>query len=154
MPAQVDPNFLCADLHREKCLSVCLPSYCMTDAQVISAYLRSLCHVDSCVPTEDVTSPKRPSDCFFFKKRIREYWAHALADTGASENVISEELATFLELETHPRKQANVRLACDYSVRSCEMFARTYWFMVSAYGFCCPPQWCSSCSGHALVRPL
>ena len=84
-----------------------------------------MCPVDSCVPPVDVTRMKRHRDCFFFKTRIREHWAHALADTGASENFISEELAKFLELELHPRKQAlNVRLA-DVSARRCEMFART-----------------------------
>ena len=96
VPAQVDPKFLGADLHREKRLSVSLPSHCVTAAQVISAYLLSVCPVDSCVPPVDVTRMKRHRDCFFFKTRIRKHWAHALADTGASENFISEELAKFL----------------------------------------------------------
>ena len=119
IPAQVDPKFLGADLHREKRLPVSVPSHCVTDAQVISAYLLSVCPVDSCVPTVDVTRPKRRRDCFVFKTRITEHWEHALADTGASENFISEELAKFLGLELHLRKQAlNVRLAEVY-VRRC-----------------------------------
>ena len=96
VPAQVDPQFLGADLHREKRQSVSLPSHCVTAAQVISAYLLSLCPVNNCVPPVDVTRMKRHRDCFVFKTRIREHWAHALADTGASENFISEELAKFL----------------------------------------------------------
>ena len=63
--------------------------------------------VDSCVPPVGVTRPKRRRDCFVFKTRIREHWAHALADTGASENFISEELAKFLGLELNPRKQSS-----------------------------------------------
>jgi len=119
IPAQVDPKFLGADLHREKRLSVSVTSHCVTDAQVISAYLLSVCPVDSCVPTVDVTRPKRRRDCLVFKTRITEHWEHALADTGASENFISEELAKFLGLELHLRKQAlNVRLAEVY-VRRC-----------------------------------
>ena len=65
VPAQVDPKFLGADLHREKRLSVSLPSHCVTAAQVISAYLLSVCPVDSCVPPVDVTRMKRHRDCFF-----------------------------------------------------------------------------------------
>ena len=86
----MDPKFLGADLHRKKRLSVSLPYHCVKAAQVISAYLLSVCPVDSCVPPVDVTRPKQRRDCFFFKKRIRKHWAHALVDTGASENVISE----------------------------------------------------------------
>ena len=39
VPAQVDPKFLGAYLHRKKRLSVSLPSHYVTYAQVISAYL-------------------------------------------------------------------------------------------------------------------
>ena len=66
-------KFLGADLHREKRLSVSLPSHCVTAAQVISAYLLSVCPVDSCVHPVDVTSPKQRRDCFFFNTRIREH---------------------------------------------------------------------------------
>ena len=64
-------------------------------------------------------------DCVYLQTRIREHWAHALADTGASENVISEELAKVPDLELHLRKQAlNVNIT-DVSVSRGEMFART-----------------------------
>ena len=75
------------------------PSHYVTDAQVISAYLLSVCHVHSCVHPVEVTRPKRRRYCLFFKTRIREHWAHALVDTGASENFISEELSKFLGLK-------------------------------------------------------
>ena len=40
-----------------------------------------------------------------FKTRIKDQWAHALADTGASEKFVSQDLAKFLNLEMHTRKR-------------------------------------------------
>ena len=79
-----------------------------------------------CDPPANYHDSQRRNECFVFKTRIKGNWAHALADTGASKNFMSEDLATFLGLQLHPRKQAlNVRLA-DFSVRRCESFVRAH----------------------------
>ena len=62
------------------------------------------------IPEDRLVPPDR--EVFFFKTRIKDQWAHALADTGASENFMSARLANHLTLEQHPRKRAlYVRLA-------------------------------------------
>ena len=52
--------------------------------------------------------PVMPQDCdvFFFRTKIKGQWAHALADSGASENFMSASLANSLALQLHVRKRA------------------------------------------------
>ena len=55
------------------------------------------------IPDDRMVPPDR--NVFIFKTRIKDQWAHALADTGASNNFMSQKLAQFLHLEMHPRKR-------------------------------------------------
>ena len=78
------------------------------------------------IPTANYHESQMRNECFFFKTQISGHWAHALADTVASENFMSEDLVTFVGLQLHPRKQAlNMRLA-DFSVHRCESFVRAH----------------------------
>ena len=82
-----------------------LPSNCVTDAQVISAYILCVCIVYyRCVPSIYLSRQKRRRDSL---KRISK-----CIDTGASENFIFEELATFQGLE-------HAALALAISVTRC-----------------------------------
>ena len=69
-----------------------------------------------------------PPDCevFIFKTRIKNQWAHALADTGASENFMLQELAQFLHLDMHPRKRPLRLLLANGDYAHCTHFVRAY----------------------------
>ena len=64
------------------------------------------------------------NECFFFRAKLREREVHALADTGASENFLSEELVRALGLCTHQRKTPLwIKIANGEKMR-CDQFAR------------------------------
>ena len=64
------------------------------------------------------------NECFFFRAKLKEREVHALADTGASENFVSLELAQAVGLLTHKRKNPLwIKIANGERCR-CDEFAR------------------------------
>ena len=63
-------------------------------------------------------------EVFMFKTRIKDQWAHALADTGASENFMSHALAKYLNLELHQRKRILRLLLANGEYVECTHFVR------------------------------
>ena len=97
---------------------VCDPTH-LVAYLVARAPVKSATFMLSSVPEELRSAP-----CFFFRAEIRGQSAHALADTGASENFVSAELARALGVMTHPQKHpVHIRIA-DGSVLPCDQFAR------------------------------
>ena len=86
---------------------------------VARAPVKSATFLFSSVPEELRSAP-----CFLFRTEIRGQTAHALEDTGASENFVSDELARELGVMTHPLKHPVHILIADGSVLPCDQFAR------------------------------
>ena len=74
------------------------------------------------IPEDKMVPPDR--EVFMFKTRIKDQWAHALADTGASENFMSQDLANFLNLEMHARKRPLRLLLANGDHVECTHFVR------------------------------
>ena len=74
------------------------------------------------IPEDKMVPPDR--EVFIFKTRIKDQWAHALADTGASENFMSQALARFLNLELHERKRPLRLLLANGDYVECTHFVR------------------------------
>ena len=74
------------------------------------------------IPEDKMVPPDR--EVFMFKTRIKDQWAHALADTGASENFMSHALAKYLNLELHQRKRVLRLLLANGEYVECTHFVR------------------------------
>ena len=107
----MDCTKLGAQLHKQKCLPHRTSSFPVSQD---SHFVFSVYPTDPVVPTA--------YECFFFRVTVREIQAHALADTGASDNFISAVLAKQLGVTIHQRKKSlQIRIA-DGSVRPYSKF--------------------------------
>ena len=121
---------ICLTVHRSNSFEKVLPR-----PQVNPKFLGAELHAAE--PAEDkqffvfseppLTDPllRFRTDSMFFATEIRGTMAHALADTGASENFMSEKLADHLGLERHVRKRPQLIRIADGSIVRCSHFART-----------------------------
>ena len=124
-PLKPDSNLLGAELLRSTRPQKPLPPHAR--APVGATFLLSEYHADPLVPHHD---------CFFFRAHIRGHEAHAISDTGATENFISADLAKFLGLELHQSFDHTDRgLLCEDLYTLCSRIS-TYWYMALEYVIC------------------